>query len=144
MADLLIILSTVAAGAALWFQWSSARAAKRALALIKLDAPQREPGMTLEVIGVSVQGIRIRIVNPAGAWNMATALIFSASGDSKGHPKIAREGTDAALTVPFVVAAGATVTGHVCFHLHNTFEQGVVVLLDLDGRRREAPVTGAT
>ena len=47
--DLIIVLSTFAAAAALWFKFSSARAAKRALDLIRRDAPQREPGLKVEV-----------------------------------------------------------------------------------------------
>jgi hypothetical protein len=129
VADLILVLSTFAAAAALWFKWSSARAGKRALALIALDAPQREPGMTLEVLGVTGRGVEIRVTNPAGAWNLVAGLSLEVGGRRiPGEP-----GT---LTVPFVVAAGGTVTGQVCFRAHDA--PGVLVLVDIDGRRREA------
>lgn len=133
VADLILILSTFAAAAALWFRWSSARAGKRALELILRDAPQREPGMTLEVIGVTARGVEIRVTNPAGAWNMVTGLLLEAGGQripcEPGTP-----------TVPFIVAAGDSVTGQV-FRAHDApLGRGVMVLIDIDGRRREAPL----
>jgi hypothetical protein len=133
--DLVIVLSTFAAAAALWFQWSSARAAKRALALIRRDAPQREPGLTIEVLGVmmgAMVDVEIRLTNPAGAWNLVTALYLEKSDP----PQIfAAEKRDGALTAPLVIAAQDTITGHVFFPLRDhSLRDGSVVVVDLDER----------
>ena len=53
--DLVIILSVIASLAAIWFRWSSARAGKRALAMFRANARDRDPGLALEMIGTSVR-----------------------------------------------------------------------------------------
>ena len=132
--DLIIVLSTFAAAAALWFQFSSSRAAKRALALIRRDAPQREPGLKVEVLGTTpgeMLDVEIRITNLAAAWNVITG-IFLETNPSKAHAAQPRNG---ALTAPVVIAASDTVTGHVFFRLHGEdLRGGSVVVTDVDSR----------
>lgn len=133
--DLILVLSTVAAAAALWFKWSSARAAKRALALIRRDAPQREPGLTIEVLGIlmgEMVDVEIRLTNPADAWNLVTAFYLEKSDP----PQIfAAEKRDGALTAPLVIAAQGAITGHVFFRVRDhSVRDGSVVVVDLDER----------
>ena len=132
------MLSTIAAAAALGFRWSSARAAKRALALIRSNAADREPGLTLEVIGATstMDDVEIRITNPAGSWNVVTALVLE-SADAKVFQADARG--NEALKVPFVIQTNQVVTGHVFFDLRGKHvTEGVIVLVDLDERSRRA------
>jgi hypothetical protein len=134
MGDLIIVLSTIAAAAALWFRWSSDRAAKRALVLIRRDAPQREPGLTLEIVRASkgeMLNVEIRLTNPAGAWNMVTGLYFEKSEPSQAF---AAEKRDGALTVPLVIQAGAVITGSVFFRIRDGLREGSIVVVDLDER----------
>lgn len=131
--DLILVLSTIAAAVALGFRWSSARAAKRALALLRANAADREPGLTLEVIGAtaSMDDVEIRITNPAGSWNMVTMLYLDRAGstfpaDSRGNEE---------LKAPFVIQANQTVAGHVFFDVaRKPPAEGSIVLVDLDGR----------
>jgi len=131
--DLILVLPTFAAAAALWFKFSSARAAKRALALIRRDAPQREPGLMIEVLGVmmgEMVDVEIRLTNAAGAWNLITALYLETSPQT-----FAAEKRDGALTAPLVIAAHDAVTGHVFFRLRDhSVRDGSVVVVDLDER----------
>jgi hypothetical protein len=131
--DLILVLSTIAAAAALWFKFSSARAAKRALALIRRDAPQREPGLTIEVLGVmmgEMVDVEIRLTNPAGAWNLITALYLETSPQT-----FTAETRDGALTAPFVIAAHDIITGHVFFRPRDqSVRDGSIVVVDLDER----------
>lgn len=133
--DLILVLSTIAAAAALWFRWSSARAAKRALALIRRDAPQREPGLTIEVLGVmrgEMLDVEIRLINNAGAGNVIIALYLEKSDP---HQIFAAEKRDGALTAPLVIAAQDAITGHVFFRLRDhDVRDGSVVVVDLDER----------
>ena len=83
--DLILVLSTVAGAVALWFKFSSDRAAKRALALIRSDAPQREPGLKVEVLGTTpgeMLDVELRITNLAGAWNCITGLFLETTNPS--------------------------------------------------------------
>jgi hypothetical protein len=137
--DLIIVLSTVAAAVALWFKFSSARAAKKALAMIRSDAPQREPGLTLEVLGVTsgeLADIEIRLTNRAGAWNMITGFALETS-----HPKqtLAAQPHDGGWSAPLVIAAQDTVTGHVFFRLRDhSLRDASVVVVDIDDRIAKA------
>jgi hypothetical protein len=132
MADLLIVLTTIAAAAALWFKFSSGRAARRALALILRDAPQREPGLTLEVLGATSDSVEFRITNRADAWNLIAAMFLEV--DSR---RVAASSNT--LTLPLVILAKDAITGRVTFN--KTADR--VVLLDIDGRRVEAPLTSS-
>jgi hypothetical protein len=137
--DLILVLSTFAAAAALWFKFSSARAGKRALALIKRDAPQREPGLTIEVLGVTpgeMVDVEIRLTNPAGAGNIITGLLLETS-----HPRqaLAAQPHDGGWTAPLVIAAHDTITGHVFFRLReSSLHDGSVVVVDIDERTAKA------
>ena len=132
--DLILVLSTFAAAAALWFKFSSARAAKRALALIRRDAPQREPGLTIEVLGTTpgeMLDVEIRVTNLAGAWNVITG-IFLETNPSKAHAAQPRDG---ALTAPLVIAASDSITGHVFFRIRgDDLRGGSIVVTDIDSR----------
>ena len=141
--DVVLVLSTIAAAAALGFRWSSDRAAKRALALLRANAADREPGLTLEVIGAvfdavtGIDDIELRITNPAGSWNVATALALE-SADTKKTFQADSRGNEA-LKVPFVIQANQVVTGHVFFDVRGKYVmEGSIVLVDLDGRSRRA------
>lgn len=134
LGDVILLLSTFAAAAALWFKFSSARAAKRALALIRQDAPQREPGLKVEVLGTTpgeMLDVEIRITNLAGAWNLVSG-IFLETSPSKAHAAQPRDG---ALTPPIVIAASDTITGHAFFRLRGEdLRGGSVVVTDIDER----------
>jgi hypothetical protein len=133
--DLILVLSTFAAAAALWFKFSSARAAKRALALIRRDAPQREPGLKIEVLGTSpgeMLDVEIRITNLAGAWNVITGLFVETTHPTKAYAAQPRDG---AYTAPLVIAANDTITGHVFFRIRGEDLRGAsVVVTDIDER----------
>lgn len=133
--DLILVLSTFAAAAALWFKFSSARAAKRALELIRRDAPQREPGLKVEVLGTTpgeMLDVEIRITNLAGAWNVITGLFLQTAQPSKGHAAQPRDG---ALAAPLVITANDTITGHVFFRVRgDDLRGGSVVVTDVDSR----------
>jgi hypothetical protein len=133
--DLILVLSTVAAAVALWFKFSSDRAAKRALALIRRDAPQREPGLQVEVLGTTpgeMLDVELRITNLAGAWNCITGLFLETANPSKGH---AAQPHDGAWTAPFVIAASDTITGHAFFRLRGEdLRGGSIVVTDIDSR----------
>lgn len=139
--DLVLVLSTIAAAAALWFRFSSDRAGKRALALIRKNAADREPGLTLEVIGAtaSMDDVEIRITNPAGSWNMVSMLYLESAGstfpaDSRGNE---------ALKAPFVIQANHTVSGHVFFDLRGKqLTDSSIVLVDLDERLSRSRPSG--
>ena len=138
--DLVLVLSTIAAAAALGFRWSSNRAAKRALALIRSNAPDREPGLTLEIVRASrgdMLNVEIRLTNPAGAWNMVTGLYFEKPEPSQAF---AAEKRDGALTVPLVIQAGGVITGPVFFKVRDGLREGSIVVVDLDGRIARAVV----
>ena len=132
--DLILVLSTFAAAAALWFKFSSARAGKRALELIRRDAPQREPGLKVEVLGTTpgeMLDVEIRITNLAGAWNMITGF-FLETHPQKMH---AAQPHDGAWTAPLVIAERDCITGHVFFRVHGEDLRGTsVVILDIDER----------
>jgi hypothetical protein len=132
--DLILVLSTFAAAAALWFKFSSARAAKRALELIRRDAPQREPGLKVEVLGTSpgeMLDVEIRITNLAGAWNVITGL-FLETAQPKGHAAQPRDG---ALAAPLVIMASDSITGHVFFRARGEdLRGGSIVVTDIDSR----------
>jgi hypothetical protein len=115
--DLIMLLTTIAAAAALWFRWSSDRAAKRALALILRDAPQREPGLTLEIIRAQQGEIELQVINPANSWNLVT--------------KLGVEGGPSHPTVPFVVPAQQRID----VRLRVDHPAATIVLIDIDGRR---------
>lgn len=133
--DLILVLSTFAAAAALWFKFSSARAAKRALALIRRDAPQREPGLKVEVLGTTpgeMLDVEIRVTNLAGAWNVITGLFLETTQPSKGHAAQPRDG---GLIAPLVIAASDSVTGHAFFRVHgDDLRGGSIVVTDIDAR----------
>lgn len=128
-ADLLIALSTIAAAVALWFRFSSDRAAKRALALIRRDAPQREPGLALEIVSATHDSVDLRITNRADAWNLIAALFL----ESNARRVAVSEST---LTPPLVIPANESILARL------TFKEAAdrVVLLDLDGRRVAVPL----
>jgi hypothetical protein len=131
--DLVLVLSTIAAAAALWFQWSSARAGKRALAMLRSNSAEREPGLTLEIIGATaaLDDVEIRIINPVGSWNLVSGLYLESAGatfpaDSRGNE---------ALKVPFVIQANHTVAGHVFFDVRDkNIDDASIVLVDFDER----------
>jgi hypothetical protein len=127
-ADLLIVLSTIAAAVALWFRFSSDRAAKRALALIRLDAPQREPGLALEILGATANSVELRITNRANAWNLIAGLYLE-----RNSRRVAASASTS--TSPLVIQANETIT------VRLNFKEAAdrVVLLDLDDRRVEMP-----
>ena len=132
--DLVIVLSTIAAAAALWFRWSSARAAKRALALIRSNAPDREPGLTIEIVRATrgdMLNVELRLTNPAGAWNVVTGLYFEKPEPSRAF---APEKRDGALTAPLVIQANGVITGHVFFRIRDGLRDGSIVVVDLDER----------
>lgn len=139
--DLILVLSTIAAALALGFQWSSARAGKRALALLRSNPEQREPGLTLEVIGAtpSMDDVEIRVTNPAGSWNVVTAVFLESAG--KTIPVDDRGKQD--LKVPFVIQAGDTVAGHVFFDLRKKpVTDGGIAVVDLDARISRSRLPG--
>lgn len=133
--DLIIVLSTFAAAAALWFKFSSARAAKRALELIRRDAPQREPGLKVEVLGTmpgEMLDVELRITNLASAWNVITGMFLETAQSPKGHAAQPRDG---ALTAPVVIAASDSVTGHAFFRVRGEdLRGGTIVVTDIDQR----------
>jgi hypothetical protein len=131
--DLIIVLSTIAAAAALWFKFSSDRAARRALELIRRDAPQREPGLAMQVLSATRDGdrydVELRITNQADAWNMMVTLL--ADVDGRAIPMA--EGT---WTLPLVIHANVDLTGRAVFKVRGTPDR--LVLIDIDGRRVDA------
>lgn len=133
--DLIIVLSTFAAAAALYFKFSSARAAKRALALIRADAPDREPGLKLEVLGTTrgeMVDVEICVTNRAGAWNMITGLLLETTNPTKMHAAQPRDG---GLTPPLVITANDSITGHAFFRLREEDLRGAsLVVVDIDER----------
>jgi hypothetical protein len=142
MGDLILILSTIAAAAALWFKFSSARAGKKALALIRADPRPRDPGVTLEVLGATASAgrwdVEIRITNPAGGGNVLTALFLQIES---GKLTAAEPGAGP-VNVPFAIGAGEVMAGHVSFRVRDGIGRAALVLIDLDGRRAAADVTG--
>jgi hypothetical protein len=145
MGDLLIVLSIIASVVALWFQFSSARAGKRALALIRSDPRPRDPGVTLEVIGVTPSAdrmdVEVRVTNPAGAGNVLTAWFLNVEYRGAKPVAVTAEQKDGPVKAPFAIGAGEVMTGHVSFRVREGIERAVVVLLDLDGRRATVDLT---
>ncbi|HEX6641419.1 MAG TPA: hypothetical protein VF215_09920 [Thermoanaerobaculia bacterium] len=131
-ADLVLVLSTIAAAVALWFRFSSDRAAKRALALIRRDAPQREPGLALEIVSATRDSVEVRIVNRADAWNLIATL--SLAVDARHFAA-----TQNSLTLPLVIQANDTATARLTFK----GPADRVVLVDIDDRRVEALITSS-
>jgi hypothetical protein len=133
--DLILVFSTFAAAAALWFKFSSARAAKRALELIRRDAPQREPGLKVEVLGTApgeMLDVEIRVTNQAGAWNMITGFFLETTNPTKAFAAQPRDG---GWTAPLVIAASDSITGHVFFRIRSEDLRGAsIVVLDIDER----------
>ncbi len=141
--DLIIFLSTLAAIAAAWFQWSANRAGKRALALIRADAPAREPGVALEVLGTKTDemvGVEIRLTNRAGTGNIITGLYLETTNPPKKFAAQPREG---GWTVPLVIAPHDTITGHLFFRVgSDRWSGGAIVVVDIDERVAKRPVRG--
>jgi hypothetical protein len=131
-ADLVLVLSTIAAAVALWFRFSSDRAAKRALALIRLDAPKREPGLALEIVSATRDSVEVRIINRADAWNLIATL--SLAVDARHFAA-----TQNSLTLPLVIQANDTATARLTFK----GPADRVVLVDIDDRRVEALITSS-
>jgi len=160
--DVVYVLSIFAAVAALFFRFTTARAEKRALALIRRDPHLREPGLALEVIGASMSRTRsgdqrlydveVRLTNPADSWNVFVNVILEVEhhrdGESRPPLKVPIDQTHArsaagTLSVPLVAPARDSTTGHFFFRVREkllqdaSIDRYVIIAVDIDGRRME-------
>lgn len=159
--DVVYVLSVFAAAAALWFTFSSARAGKRALALIRRDANLREPGLTLEVIGATMShdrsgdrrlyDVEIRITNPTDSWNLVAAVVLEVEYRRGSEPcaplRLPVDPSASTLSVPVVITAHEITTAHLFFTVRDkllrdaSIDRYVVIAFDIDDRRMEGMLT---
>ncbi|MDP9190207.1 MAG: hypothetical protein M3P06_00705 [Acidobacteriota bacterium] len=102
--------------------------------MFRAHAPDREPGLTLEMVGASMRDgkydVDIRLSNPAGAGNVVTALYLESAGKL-----IAAEGGDGTFKVPFAIQANGVITGRLSFRAPDqSWRDGAIVVIDVDGR----------
>jgi hypothetical protein len=161
LVDVVYLLSVFAAAGALFFTFSSARAGKRALALIRRDASQREPGLTLEVIGATMSldrsgdrrlyDVEIRLTNPADSWNLIAAAVLEVAyrrGSEACAPlTLPVDPKAGSLSLPLVIAAHEITTGHLFFSVREkllrdaSIDRCAIIAVDIDDRRREGTLT---